>query len=184
MANASWAPVIGAAVGAVIALAGTLLTTVRHDRTQRNRDRESERLKTYTDFAEALEAAHAALRVVARSAPGDSARTFAAGDAVQCSGIYGVRERLLMSGIAEPVAAGEAAFGRLINVRDAVRGGAVPSGPAYHDAYHPYADALWTFRLTARRELGQRAITPDELGRVSWSESEQCPECRRPNGAR
>ena len=178
MADMSWLPVAGAAVGAVIALAGTLVTSIRADRTQRSRDRESERLKTYIDFAQALETTHGALRVVARSAPDDPDRSSAAGQAVHDSGIYGVRERLLMSGTAELVEAGETAFGRLIGVRDAVRGGAVLSGRAYHDAYHAYAEALWTFRVTARRALGQRPITPGELGRVSWSEREQCPECR------
>lgn len=179
MADLSWVPVAGAVVGAVIALAGTLVASIHADQTQRSRDRESERLKTYIDFAQVLEIAHGALRVVARSAPDDPDRPFAAGQAVQDSGIYGVRERLLMSSTVELVEAGETAFGRLIGIRNVVRGGSMLSGRAYHDAYHAYAEALWTFRVTARRALGQRPIAPGELGRVSWSEREQCPECQQ-----
>lgn len=177
MADTSWVPVIGAAVGGAIALAGTVVTTVRTDRTQRRRDRESERLATYVDFALALDQAHGGLREVARSDADGSERAAAAGEAIGKANLYGVRERLLMSGTTELVQAGEAVFHRLIGIRDAVRDGAVPSGPAYHDAYHAFAEAIWTFRIAVRREVSQRPIQPADLGRVSWSEREQCAEC-------
>lgn len=179
MADTSWVPIAGAAVGAVIALAGALMTGIRADRAQRSRDREAERLTTYVEYAQTLEAAHAALRLVARGRADDPDRSFAAGQAVQDSGIYGVRERLLMSGSTELVQACETAFGRLIGVRDAVRGGSALSGRGYHDAYHAYAEALWALRGAVRTVMGQRPITPAELGRISWSEREECPACRR-----
>jgi hypothetical protein len=109
-----------------------------------------------------LEAAHSALRLVARGRVDDPDLSFAAGQAVQDAGVYGVRERLLMSGSTELVQAGETAFGRLMGVRDAVRGGAALSSRSYHDAYHAYADALWALRRAVRTALGQRPITPSE----------------------
>lgn len=177
MADTGWTPAAGAAVGAVIALAGTLVSSVRADRTQRSRDRESERLANYVDFALALDDAHASLRDVARS-EGDAGGQFASAvQAVWGSRIYGVRERLLMSGTVEMVKAGESVFARLVEIRDAVRSGAALSSPAYHDAYHGFAEALWTFRVAARQELRQRPLVPGDLGRASWSERAECAEC-------
>ena len=180
MADTSWVPVIGAAVGAAIALAGTVVNTVRTDRTQRRRDRESERLSTYVDFALALHDAHSGLRDVARGDADLAQRAVDAGEALENAKIYGVRERLLMSGTTGLVQAGETAFLRLIGIRDAVRGGAALSGTEYHQAYHAFAEAIWTFRIAVRQEVSQRPITPADLGRVSWSEREQCPVCGQP----
>jgi len=178
LADTSWMPIAGAAVGAVIALAGTLVAGIRADRAQRSREREAERLATYVEYAQTLEAAHAALRSVARGRTDDPDRSFAAGQAVQDSGIYRVRERLLMSGSTELVRACETAFGCLIGVRDAVRAGAGLSSRSYHDAYHAYAEALWALRGAVRTVLRQRPITPADLKRASWSEREECPVCR------
>src|SRR4051812_9544539 len=106
MADSSWIPLAGAALGAVIALGGTVLAGVRTDRSQRRRDRELDRLRTYVDFALALDAAHAALRKVARTPPEEPGRYEAASSAVHDSGLYGVRERLLMSASPALVTAG------------------------------------------------------------------------------
>jgi hypothetical protein len=177
MADSSWIPIAGTALGAVIALGGTVLSGVRTDRSQRRRDRESDRLRTYIDFALALDAAHAALREVARIPPEESRRYKAASSAVHTSGLYSVRERLLMSASPALVTAGEMAFGRLIGIRNAVRTGAVLSGREYHDVYHPFAEALWSFRVAARVELGQNRLDPGSLDRESWSERERCAVC-------
>ncbi|MBM2618751.1 hypothetical protein JIG36_24645 [Actinoplanes sp. LDG1-06] len=175
-----WVPIVSAACGAVIALTGSLLTGVRADRSQRSRDRESERLSTYAEFAVALDAAHAALREVARSDPADEDRYTRAVAAVHDSKTYSIRERLLMSGSPELVRSGEEAFLRLVAIRNAVRTGARLSTSEFHDVYHPFAEALWTFRIAVRRELGQESFAPDDLGRVSWSEQETCPRCGVP----
>ena len=128
MADNSWIPFAGTALGAVIALGGTVLAGARNDRGQRRRDRETDRIRTYVDFAVALDTAHAALREVARTAADDPGRYVAGSSAVQASGLYGVRERLLMSASRALVTAGETAFGRLIDIRNAVRAGRC--GPA------------------------------------------------------
>jgi hypothetical protein len=176
MPDPGWLPVAGTGVGAVIALAGTLVASVRTDRSQRRRDRETDRLRSYVDFALALDAAHSTLRDVARTTRGPD-RFAAAVHGVGESGLYGVRERLLMSGSTHLVATAEVAFARLIGIRNVVRAGAALSSPEYHDAYHAFSEALWGFRIAARRELGQSLLTPAEMDRTSWSEREQCPVC-------
>ncbi|WBB88170.1 hypothetical protein O7542_13770 [Micromonospora sp. WMMC264] len=182
MAAASWIPVVSTALGAVIALGGGLLAGARNDRGQRRRDRESDRLKTYVDFALALDTAHAALREVARTPSGDASRRVAASAAVHESGLYGVRERLLMSGSPALVVSGEAAFGRLIDIRNAVRSGVMVSTTELHDVYHPFAQALWRFRIVARVELGQRELSPGDLDREDWSERAGCALCGQISG--
>lgn len=179
MADNSWIPFAGTALGAVIALGGTVLAGARNDRGQRRRDRETDRIRTYVDFALALDTAHAALREVARTAADDPGRYVAGSSAVQASGLYGVRERLLMSASRALVTAGETAFGRLIDIRNAVRAGAMRSSREMHDVYHPFAEALWSFRVAARVELGQNSLNPGDLDRQSWSEREECPVCGR-----
>lgn len=177
MADTSWIPVASTGVGAVIALAGTVVNGVRTDRTQRSRDRESERLGTYVEFAVAVHDAHSALREVARSAVNLEEKAVAAGQALQTTKVYGIRERLLMSATTKMLNASEGLFFALVALRDAIRAGAELSGAAYHDAYHAYADATWKFRMAARQELSQRPIAPRDVGRISWSEREECPVC-------
>jgi len=177
MADTSWIPVASTALGAVIALGGGLLTGARNDRSQRRRDRESDRLKTYVDFALALDTAHAALREVARTSSGDADRQAAATAAVHESGLYGARECLLMTGSPALGVGGEAVFGRLIDIRNAVRSGVMVSTVELHDVYHPFAEALWKFRIAARVELGQRKLSPGDLNREDWSEQAGCALC-------
>lgn len=179
MANSGWIPVVAAAVGGVIAFAGTLLGGVRSDRNQRRRQLETDRLHAYVEFVLALDKAHAALRDVARKTIPDTDRYTVATQDVDASGLYGTREQLLLSGSPHSVKAAEVAFMRLIEIRNAVGGGAALSDERYHDAYHAFAEALWGFRMAARGELGQPGLAPAELERVSWSEREHCPVCRQ-----
>lgn len=172
-----WVPIVSTAGGAIIALAGTLVAGVRTDRSQRSRDREAERLATYAEFAVALDGAHGALREVARDETAGLDRYTKASAAVHDSKIYSIRERLLMSGSSDLVQAGEQAFLRLVATRNAVRDGVRQSTREFHDLYHPYADALWTFRIAVRREMGQVPFVPDDVGKVSWSERETYPRC-------
>jgi hypothetical protein len=177
MSNSAWIPVVAAAVGAVIALAGTLLGGVRSDRNERRRQLETDRLHAYVELVLALDKAHANLRDVARQGIPDTDRYTAAIQGVDASGLYGTREQLLLSGSPDLVKAAEIAFMRLIEIRNAVRGGAALSDEGYHDAYHAFTEALWGFRMAARGELGQPQLALAELDRVSWSEREQCPVC-------
>ncbi|MEV6521301.1 hypothetical protein AB0M43_05055 [Longispora sp. NPDC051575] len=164
--------------GAFVALSGTLLADIRRSRAQRNRDLGLDRWKTYISFALALDSAHGQLREVARGGTQAAERRVAAGRAVGQSRLYKVREQLLMSGTADVVKAGEAAFADLIGIRNAVRTGATTRSAEYHDAYHAFAETLWTFRMAVRRSAGQRPMTPDVLDRRTWSERESCRYCQ------
>lgn len=170
-------PLIATVTGAVIALSGALLAEVRRDRRQRDRDYEQVRRETYVDFALALNAAHGGLREVGESSVRAEARWAAVNRAVDEAGLYGARERLLMTATAPLVKAGETAFLRLMAVRTAIRDGAMTRSQEYHDAYHPFAEALWRFRLAVRSDFRQPAFAPESVDRTSWSERDNCAFC-------
>jgi len=132
---------------------------------------------TYVGFVLAVDAAHAALVDVAHSRVNRAARDAAADRAVSEPSLHGQRERLLASAAPAVVTAGERLFLRLIGVYEVVRAGARLDSEAYHRAYHPFADALWAFRLAVRSELGKPPLTPQALGRVDWSDHERCANC-------
>ncbi|MEU4569112.1 helix-turn-helix domain-containing protein [Micromonospora sp. NPDC023956] len=128
-------------------------------------------------FMLALDATHGALRRVADADLSPEDRYDAANRAVHDGALYVAREQLLVSATVPVVAAGEAAFLRLIAIRDAIRTGAVLAGPGYHAAYHPFAESLWTFRMALRQEFGQEPVTPALLDRADWSDRERCADC-------
>ncbi|MGC9667514.1 hypothetical protein ACNTMW_13265 [Planosporangium sp. 12N6] len=175
-----WMPIVSTAAGGVVALSGTLIADLRRSRTQRSRERELECWQNCIDFTLALDSAHGLLREVARTDAGATDRPDAAGDAIGRSGLYRAREKLLVSATPDLVTAGEAAFRRLIEIRDAVRSGAALRSESYHRAYHDFAEALWGFRMRVRTDFGHRPLTPQDLHKASWSEREQCVHCGQP----
>jgi transcriptional regulator with XRE-family HTH domain len=134
-----------------------------------------DRWPIYVAFALALDAAHNGLREVARDARDDASK--AAKLAVHGSGLYAERERLLVSASPRLVAKAEVAFLALVELRNAVRAGARLSSEDYHRRYHPFAEALWLFRLAVRAELGQSPLTPQMLNREDWSDLDRCSVC-------
>ena len=132
---------------------------------------------SYVGFVLAVDAVHAALGEVARSRANRATRFDAANRALNDSGLIGQRERLLAAGAPAVVAAGERLFLRLLGIQDAVRAGARADAEEYHLAYHPFADALWAFRLAVRTELGRPPLTPQALDRADWSDHERCANC-------
>lgn len=125
-------------------------------------------------FVLALDRAHGGLRGVARTPLQGIPRRDAANRIVDESGLYAARERVLVSCGVEQLAAAEAAFLRLIGIRDAVRSGAELESPSYHDAYHPFAEALWKLRMALRAAAGQSPVSPTAVGRRDWSDRERC----------
>ena len=170
----AWEALPSAAIGAVIALSGTLMADVRRDRRQRARDRDVDRRKYSIDFAVALARGHGALRVAAGIK--DEAERKAAVTAAM-EPLYVVREQLLVSGSARIVVAGEEAFHRLVGVRDVVRAGGSVRSAEYHEVYHAFADAIWHFRLAIRDDLNEPALAPGDLDRPDWTERETCAIC-------
>ncbi len=172
----SWATLLSAVIGAVIALGSSLLVDVRRDRSQRGREHQQERRRQGVTFTVALVDAIGALRLAAASGLDTVERRVAAGEAV--APVYVVREQLLVTGTPGQLRAGEAAFHALIGVRDAVRAGSALESADYHDAYHPFAEALWRFRLTVRAELDELELTPQELSHPDWTDRDQCDTCQ------
>jgi hypothetical protein len=63
-------------------------------------------------------------------------------------------------------------------LRDGVRDGVKLYTVPYHDAYHPYADALWRLRSSIRVDLGGKVLTVDDLERTSWDDRAGCDFCQ------
>jgi hypothetical protein len=170
-------PLIATATGGIIALAGSLVADLRRDRRQRDRDDAQVRRETCVDFALALNDAHAGLREAGELAAQAEERRAAVNRAMHEAGLYGARERLLMTATTPLVQAGETAFFRLVAIRNAIREGARTRSQEYHDVYHPFAEALWQFRLAVRTGFRQPAFTPQSVDRTSWSERDSCSFC-------
>lgn len=170
----AWEALPSAAIGAAIALSGTLLADVRRDRRQRERDRDLDRRRYSIDFAVAMARGHGALRATASIAD-EPARKAAVVEAMEP--LYVAREQLLVSGSAPIVVAAEEAFHRLVDVRDVVRAGGSLRSPGYHQVYHAFADAIWRFRLAIRDDLREPALAPGDLDRPDWTERETCAIC-------
>ncbi|MEW2143280.1 helix-turn-helix transcriptional regulator [Micromonospora vinacea] len=125
-----------------------------------------------------LDAAHLALRRVADAPPGPG-RTEAVLQAVAGTALYADRERVLVSAGPDVASAAEAAFLALVEIRNAVRAGASLPSEAYHLAYHPFAEAVWSFRQAIRASVGREPLTPAGLRRQDWSDVDRCSVCHR-----
>jgi hypothetical protein len=87
-------------------------------------------------------------------------------------------ERLFIDASSAAAAAGQAMFERLRELRRAVAAGAELSAPAFHDAYHPYIEAVWAYRVAVRQELEGKSLSPAVFGWTAWDGKERCPLCR------
>ncbi len=99
-------------------------------------------------------------------------------EAMADSGVYGAREKLLVTADRGIVRAGERTLRALGELRDAARHGAATRSVAFHDAYHRYAEAVWALRRAARTDLGNAPINPADVGKPSWDAKENCAFCR------
>ncbi len=135
------------------------------------------RWRIYVEFLLAIDAAHYGLREVAQARTHLPNRRVASNRSVHVTGLYAEREKFLASAAPEVAAAGERVFLRLIEVRDAVRAGARLDAKEYHVVYHPFAEALWAFRMAVRTQLGQPPLTPGDLHRADWLDQERCAAC-------
>ncbi|KQV14995.1 MULTISPECIES: hypothetical protein [unclassified Kitasatospora] len=167
--------------GAVIAISGTVLADRLRNRHEDDRGLGARRREVYTAFIAAAGTAHAQLVQLAQDSadPAPAGRAETASRAVLVdSGIYDVRERLYIDA-SEPVAgAGQRMFEQLRALRRVVATGAPQSSAAFHDAYHPYIEAVWAYRVAVRAELEGRALTPAVFGWAAWDGRERCSVCR------
>jgi hypothetical protein len=170
-------PLVSTAVGAAIALGGTVIVDVVRSRDSRSRDGQAARKSAYLDLVIAHGVALQELREVANSGLGRGERIAEINVRMTKSGIYLAREKLFMAAPRWVLRPAESAFEQLIRVRDAVRAGATLNSDAYHDVYHPYSEKMWLLRNAIRSDLDASQLSPSDLARVSWDNREQCAVC-------
>ncbi|MBL7489961.1 CchlQ [Frankia sp. AgB1.9] len=173
-----WGTLVATATGAVIAIAGTVLADrlrVRHDD---DRGHLLRRRDAYIAFIVAVGVCHTQLRQIAQGNAGSGDPDAASRAVLADAGIYDVRERLFIDATAPVAAAGQAMFERLRALRQVVATGAGLSSATFHDAYHPYLDAVWRYRAAVRAELETTALSPTIFGWDSWDGNDRCQLCR------
>ena len=173
-----WLTILATVAGGAAALLGSVLAHTLGSREERKRANSSERRDSYVAYLVALDAAFGAIRRLADPdvTPEDLRRQASAafGDA----GVYRSRERLLLAGNPSVVSPAEAALKRVGELRDAVVDGAKRRTPAYHDAFHPYNEALWRLRMSIRKDLGSEVLSPADLDKETWDSQASCDFCR------
>jgi hypothetical protein len=178
-----WITLASTAIGAALALGGTVLAHFLGSRDGRQRENLNERRRSYLDFALAAEAAHDGLRRAADPGRDHPDLNVETRHALSDSGIYSAREALLVTASAAINGAGEQVLRQLSVMRKAIRTGAALGTPAYHDVYHPFADALWRIRRIARAEFGYEPINPEDLGKETWDSRGSCEDCTAASAA-
>jgi hypothetical protein len=179
MCGVDWLTLLSTAVGGAVALLGSLLAHALRTRDERSRTVRTDRRQGYVEYLIALDAAHALVRQLADPSdpvddlPQRSRRAF--GEA----GVYEAREKLLLSANPSVVSPAEQALRRLAELRDAVREGTKLYTMPYHEAHHRYAGALWRLRGAIRIDLGQPALSADDLDKQSWDEQATCDFCQK-----
>jgi hypothetical protein len=168
---------LSTAVGAAIALGGTVVVDIVRSRDVRHRDGQAARKSAYVELMTAHGLALQELREIGNSKLTGSERLTAVDERMSKSGVYAARERLFMVAPRWVLRPAEAAFDDLIRVRDAVRNGAALRSAAYHDVYHPYSERMWRLRNAIRSDLDASQIHPSDLSRASWDNREQCGVC-------
>jgi hypothetical protein len=141
----------------------------------------------YIEFITAAGACHARLRETAKSGPGgvdcpDGAGTdleAATRAALSEASVYEARERLFIDATTAVAGAGQAMFEWLRALQRVVAAGAAQDSRAFHDAYHPYIEAVWKYRVAVRGELEDRSLSPATFGWEEWDGRDRCPSCGR-----
>jgi hypothetical protein len=180
MTGVTAATLLPTLIGALLALGGTLLAYLLNARERRTRESRADRRKTYLDFIAAVEQAHAGLRRLAdplRNPEGDL--VIQTREVFSEAGIYGARERVIVTADPKVIAAAERTLQTLNDLRRAVRDGAQLNTLPFHHAYHHYAEAVWDLRRIARADFGASKITPADVGKVSWDSEAACAFCQR-----
>ncbi|MGQ5651840.1 hypothetical protein ACUJ8H_17515 [Streptomyces sp. EKR5.2] len=150
-----WMSLLSTLAGAVIGIAATLIADRNRWRREESRHALEVRREVYTEFVSALKSAGEEMRAVALGDhSSESARDAAVREAVRGSGLHKASERLWLMGPPRVVAAGNAAFHALRELRDAyARGTAVGSAEEA---------SLTAHRRTAMAEM--RRLMREDLG--------------------
>jgi hypothetical protein len=179
---------VGALVIAVVGVIGTLSAAVisqvlsargrreeletqrlqRRDEYKREQDSsllETQRQLT-VEFILATDTAHGLLRDVATRSLDPAALKQAVPDAVRESGLYAVRERVLIVVPPEVAYAAEETFHSVVGIRHALERGATLRSPEYRDAYNTYSQAIWSLRQAARVSFSAAALNLGEIEEI------------------
>lgn len=149
-----WSAFVATAIGAVIALTGTVLADyLRGGRDRRHTDDQLRR-SAYVDYLITLSTAHGRLRSLARSGASPAELDRLARESVGEVGVYASRERLLLSAAPQVIGASEVALRRLKDVRNAIASGAGLDSAAYRAARTAFSAAVWDVRTAYRADLG------------------------------
>ncbi|MGF7239314.1 MAG: CchlQ [Frankia sp.] len=174
-----WGTLVGTVSGAVIAISGTVLADHLHRRHDDDRGLVARRRDAYLAFIVAAGVCHTRLRQIAQDPDSHGAVDATTRAALTDAGIYEAREQLFIDATAAVAGAGQAMFERLRTLRQAIGVGAAQSSAAFHDAYHPFLDAVWHYRAVVREEMGTLALAPTDFGWNTWDGLERCPLCHR-----
>jgi hypothetical protein len=173
-----WGTLAATISGAVIAICGTVLADRLRTRRDDDRGLAGRRREAYIEFITAAGAAHAQLRYLAQDPSGPADLEAASRAALADARLYEARERLFIDASPAVASAGQAMFERLRGLRRTVAAGAPGSSPAFHEAYHPYIEAVWAYRTAVRGELEGGGLSPAVFGWAEWGGLDRCPLCR------
>ncbi|GAA3897450.1 hypothetical protein GCM10022244_04670 [Streptomyces gulbargensis] len=178
-----WATLAATLGGALIAMAGSVLADRLRTRQEDRRGLQERRRVVYTEFIAAAGAAHTELRRLAQHGGEAADLEDASRQALVDARVFEVRERLFLDASPRIARAGQTMFEGLRALRRTVAAGAGVSTPAFHEVYHPYLQAVWSYRAAVREELEGPALSPAEFGWSAWDGRERCPHCREGGAA-
>ncbi|MFE7483830.1 CchlQ [Streptomyces sp. NPDC012600] len=173
-----WGTLVATVGGGFIAISGTVLADHLRQRHEKDRGAAERRRAVYIEFISAVGECHSRLRQIAQDQDTSLDPDRAARTALSEAAVHEVRERLFIDASAEVAGAGQAMFARLRAVQRVVATGATPTSAAFHDAYHPYLDAVWAYRVAVRKELEGRTFAPESFGWDAWDGKGRCVICQ------
>jgi hypothetical protein len=172
-----WGTLIATIGGAMIAISGTVLADRLRTRHEDGRGVVTRRREVYIQFITAAGTCHTQLRRLAQDPTASTRLEAASRAALTDAGLYEIRERFFIDASFAVAGAGQTMFERLRELRRAVASGASLSSPAFHDAEHPYLEAVWSYRVSVRKELEGEGLAPAVFGWAAWDGRERCPVC-------
>lgn len=178
-----WLTILATIAGGAAALLGTVLAHSLGSREERKRSNSVARRDSYVAYLVALDAGFGRLRQLADPDDPPDNLTVQVRRAFGEAGVYEARERLLLVGNPSVLGPAEQVLRRLGAVRTAVRDGVKLHTRAFHDVYHPYAEALWRLRVAIRQDLGSAPLTPSDVDKESWDSQAACDFCRTHSAA-
>lgn len=155
---------MGTLVGAIVAVAATMLA----DRTRWKRDQSREqsqlRRESYGSYLAAVIQAHEAMRSAAAGEGSPDSRRIAITEAFRSADPYVRRFNLSLLAPADVVEDAVAVFRRVRDIRDLLIGGTGAETAEYRAAQRAYYDAIKAMSDTMRKDLGSSPLGAATMG--------------------